>query len=407
MNTSYPFGQHVFFDSDAGNDNICAVASTSLSGHLVGIFTAVRALGFTTVYGQVITADGVMPPPFTVPDNTDRNQKDASIATIDGTDDFVVAWTSSATDNYVVYLRRFRVNPNGSVIPVSLTQQVSENHGDYMAPRVVWLPEHQAFFMLWLAVRNREVQCKYLSYNDSEGTFDDISYTTTLNDSVHHDYFSSDIDISSDANLSICLITTPDRIIAGLKRSHNEVGLYEFMPPAPGEVQQHNLPVYSVEDLSKFDICYDPEGLIKIVYVKTGISPVYGDNIPLFGRTQVAGAPVRLNQLFLSCGRPVIRYSFSIAPPAATAPQVSAASPEARKYHVCWDTSEHGCVYNRFNDDFFAAGPEDYINSSDGSSNNPRLLLTDNQNVVVFHAAKLDELHLGDNAGILFNVHYR
>lgn len=400
MNTYYPVGQTIFFDSASANDKICAIAVTSLSGHLVGIYTTTRTLTLTTVYGKVITASGAMPPSFTVPDNTDHNQKDAHVTAIDGTDDIAVVWTSSATGNYVTYIRRFRVVENGRVIPVSATAQLSNSGGDHMAPRVVYLPAEDIFLTLWISVHNREVQFRYVASHEAEGTFENVTAIASLNDAVDRDYFSTDLDISNDENLSLCLVRTATRVVAALKRSNNEVGLYEILPPDAGSAAQHNLPVYQVDNISKFDIACDTSGTVRIVYVQTGTSPVFGDIVAESNLIQATGAPLQLNQLYQPCGRPIIFPVVQIAPPAAM-PGSSAIS-----YVVGWEVEGLGCFYNRFTADFIALGGEIGINSNDAATENLRLHVTDNQVATVFRASKSEVLHLGENAGILMHVYY-
>ncbi|WP_276639620.1 hypothetical protein [Siccibacter turicensis] len=402
MNTHYQPGQHVFFDGAAGSDKICATATTALSGHLVGIYTSIRSSSYTSVYGKVITATGAMPPSFLVPEVTDNYQKDADIAPIEGTDDFAVVWTSNATGKYLVYIRLFRVTANGKVVPVSLSQQLTENNGDYMAPRVVYLSEQKVYLVLWVSVTTREIQFKYVSYDETSDTFNDETYTTVLDDTVASDYFTSALDISNNASLSLCLINVATRVVAAIKRSASEIGLYEFTSPLAGKILQYKLPVYSVANISKFDICFDTDGYIKIVYVQTGTSQVYGDNIPYFGvkhLSQVAGEPVQLNQLNHGCGRPVIVAERFIAPPALSAD----ATPVS--YHVSWETASYGCFYNKFTADFIATGGEEYINSSDSSSDSPRLGVTDNQVAVLFNATKNGTVTLAGSEGILIDVY--
>ena len=400
MKTYYPVGQNIFFDSASANDKLCAITVTSLSGHLVGIYTTVRTLTFTTVYGKVVTASGIMPPPFTVPDDTDHNQKDAHVAAIDGTDDFVVVWTSNTTGNYLTWIRRFRVMEDGRVIPVSATAQLSNSGGDHMAPRVVFLPVEKLFLVIWISVHNHDVQYRYVACSETEGSFENITDIAALNDTVDRDYFSTDLDICNDKTLSLCVINTPTRVIAALKRSHNEVGVYEILRPESGHAVQQNLPVYQVDNISKFDIGYDPRGSVKIVYVHTGSSPIYGDTLVESNLPQATGGPLQLNQLYQPCGRPVIVPVVNIAPPAA------ASASAGISYMVGWEIDGTGCFFNRFNADFFALGGETGINSNDAATDNLRLSVTDNQIATVFQASKNEALHLGENAGILMHVYY-
>lgn len=402
MNTTYQTGQHVFFDGSAGSDKICATATTSLSGHLVGIYTSVRTSSYTSVYGKVITATGSMPPPFLVPEITDNYQKDAHLAPVDGTDDFIVVWTSNSSGRYLVYARLFQVTSDGTVVATSVSQQLTENNGDYMAPRVVYLAEQNVFMVLWISVTTKEVQFKYISYDATNKSFIDETYVTILDDTVSSDYFTSSLDISNNATLSLCLINVSTRVVTAIKRSAGEIGLYEFTPPLAGKVLQYKLPVYSVANISKFDICFDTNGYIKIVYVQTGTSPVYGDNIDYFGvkhLQQVAGEPVQLNQLYQGCGRPSIVAEKFIAPPALGV----AAAPT--NYHVSWESTNYGCFYNKFDMDFIAAGGEIYINDTDSTSDSPRVSVSENQVAIVFNATKNHTVGLGGGEGLLVDIY--
>jgi len=391
--TYYPMGQHVFFDGSTNSDRICATATTAVSGHLVGLFTTIRTGSYTSVYGKVITANGAMPPPFLIPEETNNYQKDAGIAVIDGTDDFVAVWTSNTSGNYRTYLRRFRVAANGTTTPVSSTRQLSDSSGDYMAPRVVYNADKDLFMVLWVAVTSKQIQFQYLSYDSSTGQFADESYVTTLNDTVSNDYYTTTLDLSNDIKLSLCLIQESSHTIAALKRSTSEVGLYEFSMPIKGNVIQKLLPVYSVSNVSYFDIAYDPDGYIKIVFMQTSVAPVYGDNITYFGVSQVVGAPVQLNQLYQTCGRPTICAAVTAG--------------NSSSYYVAWETANYGVFYNRFYADFIAQGPESDINNSDSTSDNPQVTITDNQLAGVFNAAKNDSVALGGGDGILVDFYNR
>jgi len=390
VNTNYQTGLYVFLDTASNKDLMCATTVTAASGHLVGLLTSIRPGSYTSVYGRVITASGAMPPSFIVPDVTDNNQRDAGIASIDDTDDFVAVWTSNATGNYRTYIRRFRVASNGTVTPISVTTQLSDSSGDYMAPRVVYLPEKGMFLVLWVAVISKTIQFKYVSYDGDSGQFNDESYITTLNDTIASDYYTNTLDISNNRALALCLLKTTDRAVAAIKRNTNEIGLYEFTPPIAGQVIQKNLPVYDVTNISKFDIAYDADGFIKIVFVQSNAGgAVFGDNVAYYGTTQVVGAPIQLNQTYEVCNDPVIlRGNTAVAP----------------LYHVAWSTGNYGPTYNCFDVDFIAQGGEVYINRSDLDSDIPRLAVSDNQVGIVFNADKNGTMALGGGNGILINV---
>ncbi|WP_430673363.1 hypothetical protein [Klebsiella aerogenes] len=395
MNTSYHEGLQILVNS-GNNDLICSSIKTSLSGHLVSVFSSTdRYHNSSQISARVVSKNGILNTSFIVPDMTTGIQKDADIAPIDGTDKFIAVWASSAaSSNYRIYMRSFTLDNKGKLINETVGIQVSQSNGDYVAPRVIYNKAHKIVLVMWASVADKEIQFKAYKI-DANGGFTEASYQQSLDDTFTSEYFTSSLDLSNNTTLSLSFLNVGEKALAVIKKDRDTLGFYTLSPAGGGKIDQTHLIDYAVTNIATFSVAYDSAApAFKIVYVRTGQSDVYGDTIsyfPTVRHAQVFANEITLNQSNHNCERPFIQRT----------PAIDTSG--ERYFVVAWETYAAGAFYNEFTSDFAQVSTEQEINQGDTTTDNPRIVVTDNQTVVIVNASKFRNESMS-GTGILYNV---
>ncbi|MFK3844010.1 MULTISPECIES: hypothetical protein [Serratia] len=391
MNTNYPNGLHILLDQP-GNDNNCTVINTDKSGHLVTSYSSIRTGVNKSVYLRVISANGALTQPLLIPDVTDNNQKDADLAAVTDTDNFVAVWSSNAQGGaYRIYIRRFSCSANGAPRAEGPSMQLSQSNGDYVAPRVVYNEVLDKFFVTWISVADKSVQSIYLENDDS---LSESSYQSSFIGLVDIGYYSSALDIHNNLTLSISRFSVGDKVLVAYKFAPNIVKIYEYY-------LETNRPLirtvadYEVTGIKKFDLAFDDfNKKIKIVYV-TGVqgSDVYGDTLSYFGLADNTTRAAKLNLISQVCDNPIIMRSPKLVD-------------GQRHFAVCWQTANYGEYYNFFDSDYSLLQSENEINKGVNTTDSGRIVITDNQIAIVVESTKYETETLS-GVGLLYYAENR
>lgn len=401
MNTHYQTGLHIFNDT-TGDDLSCSVINSDKTGHLIASYTAVRTGALKSVYLRVMSATGALTQPIIAADVTDNNQKDADLAAVEGTDDFVAVWSSNAVGNkYRIYARRFTVSESGKLTATTASIQISQSNGDYVAPRIVYHKDANGkgvFFITWISVADKSIQCMFRNDDDelTEAGYQGETAGAGVIDATY--YANSNLDIHNHASLSIALFSAGDKIIAAYKRSTSAISLFEYAFKAGSVPTPTTLPNYEVENIGLFSMAYDDvNSKLKIAFVTTATnSPVYGDTISYFGRDIVRASPVQLNQTAGRCDRPFIKRT----------PKTAAGK---RNFVVAWDdvdrysTGVVGTEYNTFDAEYSQLASEEAIDNVGKTTKKARTVVTDNQIAIIVEATKMGTQTLA-STGLLYYV---
>ncbi len=397
MNTNYHEGLQILFNDSAAN-RICSVVKTSLSSHLVSVFTSTSSTSKAPLNGIVMSNKGILNPAFPVPDMTTNIQKDADIAPVDDTDKFIAVWASNAAgSNYHIYMRSFSLGTTGQLVSEGIAVQVSQANGDYVAPRVVYNKATKTVMVMWISVADKQVQFKAFKMDDN-GVFTDASYQQNLNDTFANEYFSASLDLHNSTTLSLAFLNIGEKVLVVLKKDADMLGFYSLAPAAGGVITQTHLSDYSASQIGPFSVAYDSAApAFKIVYVQGTKGDVYGDTVPYFPSlrgAQVLASPIVLNQANHSCNRPFIKRTPAID------------SSGERYFIVAWETTNAGTFYNEFTSTYAQVSTEQEINQGDTATDKPRIVTTDNQTVIVVDASRFNGEALSQT-GILYNVETR
>lgn len=396
MNTGYQTGLHILHDI-AGDDLPCSIAKSTESGHLITTYTSLRNTRNRSVYTSIIRgSNGALSPSSLVPDVTDNDQYDADVAPVKGTDDFFVVWTSNAAStNKRIYGRRFTISSTGTVEPKGVASQISQQNGDYVAPRVVYNNKVDRFFVTWISVADKEVQSIYLDNTDSPKP---TTYQGGFTGEISTEYYSGTLDLHNNDHLNISLFNAKDKVIAAYKNTDGNVSIFQYTYASGKTPAAEKLTTYEVSNLLTFHMAFDDiNSKLKIVFSVSRIKEIYGDTLDYFADSnsvRLAGNPVRLNQGDYSCFRPFIKRTPNF---------VDGDNKRQRNFVVAWETDTHSVFYNVFDYNYSQLTSETETNKGDDSSDNPRVVVTDNQIAIVFQAKKYDGSALS-GIGLLYYV---
>ncbi|WP_434462177.1 hypothetical protein ACMV5L_01755 [Serratia plymuthica] len=397
MNTYHHEGLHILYNGKTAN-RICSVVKTSLSGHLVSVYTTTTSSVTAPLSSIVVSNKGILNPSFPVPDMTTNTQKDADIAPVDDTDRFIAVWSSNAaSSNFHIYMRSFALGSTGQLVSEGISVQVSQANGDYVAPRVVYNKATKTVLVIWISVANKEVQFKAFKI-DENGAFTDASYQQNLNDTFSSEYFSSSLDLHNHLSLSLAFLNIGEKVLTVLKKDANTLGFYSLAPTNGGGVAQTHLSDYAASSIGTFSVAYDSAApAFKTVYVQGKTGDVYGDSVSYFPSlrgVQVLANPIVLNQTSHLCNRPSIKRT----------PSINASG--EHYFIVAWETTNAATFYNEFTSTYAQVSTEQEINQGDIYTKKPRIVVSDNQTVIVVDASKFEGEVLSQT-GILYNVETR
>lgn len=373
MNTNYPLGLHVFSDN-AGEDRSCCLVKTSLSNHLVGAYTSIRTDSNRSVYIKAITNKGIISNQILAADVTDNQQIDASIAPVFNTDDFVVVWSSNAIDKtYRIYARRFTVSNSGSITPTSQSVQISQSNGNYYAPRIVYNKHNDVFFVTWISIADKQIQSIFLK-NDSQ--LDAAGYQGSFSKDIADGYFTTDNihDVANSTSYSIALLNVGANIIAAYNNRSNSISIFKYSYTAGSAPAAEEITGYETSNkITNFSMAYDnAHQSLKIVYVNSSDTDVYGDTIAYFGKQNRAGTPIKLNQMNASCARPFIKRAPVITP-----------EDNNENFVIGWETKNNSTFINMFTSDFTSLSFEEEILPANDTMDKPLITVTNNQIAVL------------------------
>lgn len=386
MNTNYPLGLNLFVDNTS-EDRLCQITTSRKTGNLFGTFSTKRTASYHSVFGKIITASGVMPQQFLLPDVTDYIQRDADVSPIPGTDDVAAIWSSNALNNiYQIYLKSYRVNNNGSVLPLGVSNIISLQAGNYVAPKIIYNDATKLYLVMWASVADKAIQYLMLSYDPDSSSFSASSYMGTIND-VSSYYYSNSLVLNNEtgtstSSVNISLINAGDKIIATLRKDSDTLGFYEFGVPVSGRIPVTNLPDYEVKNILYFHTAYDEiKNEIKLVYNHSGDNHIYGVSVSYFGteRRMLVNTPVILNTISDRCYRAFIKPS----------PVIENSSGGEVVFYVAWETSSHGVFFNEFDSDLIPQQVEKEINPGVSSTAKPRITVTDSQICILVEAGRI------------------
>lgn len=374
MNTSYQPDLHILNDQ-LGDDLSCSVIKTALSGHMVTSYTSIRTGSYRSVYVRVVSANGVLTAPILVPDVTDNHQKDADLAPIAGTDNFVAVWSSNAVGNaYRVYARCFTVGADGRPSPVGSSLQISQFNGDYVAPRLGYNKLIDKFLVTWISVADKSVQTVYLNNNPG---LTPAGYQGSYPNTISPEYYVSSLDVHNSTTLSIALFNTGIKVIAAYKLSASIVDIFQYTYTLGAIPEPIALPTYEVSGFGKFNFAYDEvNSTLKVVFVRSNDYHVFGDTISYFGKNKVKASPVQLNQANQQCYRPYIK-------------RTPLTVDNERNFVVAWETTNYGTYYNTFDSNYSQLSSEQEINPGVSTTDKPRIIVTDNQMAFVVQATRM------------------
>lgn len=402
MNTHFPAGLHTFVDT-AYDDFTCSTILTSTSQHLVSSFMSNRNSEYTSVYAKVITKDGAMPQPALIPDITDYDQIDADLAPIAGTDDFVAVWASTATSasqDYQISIRRFTVGAEGNIIPKGSSQVISQSNGDYMAPRIVYNKKLDLFFITWAAVVDQEIKMGFYAWDDAASQFTQKGYLSTLDATVSEDFFEVGFNLHQAIYTNACLVNAADKIIGAFTVDSTTVAFFEF-GFSNNQVLQNAMPEYQASSIGKFHIAFDDQTTtIKMVF-SSGVdnsefySDIYGDTIQYFPTRKRSDYPVqpraaiKINQSTFLGRRPFIKRT----------PHLT--DQNDRQYVIAWECDVSAIHTIKVSKNFIPMGAESVLNNGDETSDNVRIVITENQTCYLFKASALNGETLPSQAVLL------
>lgn len=397
MTTNFPAGLHTFVDTNS-TDSTCTTILTANSKHLVSSYVSMRNKDYKSVYAKVITKDGAMPQPVFIPDITDYNQIDVDLAPVEGTDDFVAVWASSATSptqKYQISIRRFSVGAEGNIIPKGSSQVISQSNGDYMAPRIVYNKPLDLFFVTWAAVLDKEIKMGFYDWDDTASQFTQKGYLSTLDATVSENFFSATFNLNEAVNTNACLVNAADKIIGAFTVDGSTLGFFEF-GFANNQVSQNVMPEYQASTISKFHMAFDDQTTtIKMVFTTSEKGDIYGDTIQYFPTRMRSDYPVqpraaiKINQSTFLGRRPFIKRT----------PHLS--DQKDRQYVIAWECAESSVHTIKVSKNFIPMGAESVLNNGDKNSDNVRIVITDNQTCYLFNALALDGETLPSQAVLL------
>ncbi|KKI44157.1 hypothetical protein XK97_14315 [Obesumbacterium proteus] len=402
MNTHFPAGLHTFVDT-AYDDFTCSTILTSTSQHLVSSFMSHRNSEYSSVYAKVITKDGAMPQPVLIPDVTDYDQIDADLAPIAGTDDFVAVWSSTATSasqDYQISIRRFTVGAEGNIIPKGSSQVISQSNGDYMAPRIVYNKKLDLFFVTWAAVVDQEMKMGFYAWDNAASQFIQKGYLSTLDATVSENFFDTGFSLHEAVYTNACLVNAADKIIGAFTVDNTTVAFFEF-GFANNQVLQNAMPEYQASSVGKFQIAFDDQTTtIKMVFSSNVsnseyYSDIYGDTIQYFPTRKRSDYPVqpraaiKINQSTFLGRRPFIKRT----------PHLT--DQNDRQYVIAWECAESSVHTIKVSKNFIPMGAEGVLNNGDKTSDNVRIVITENQTCYLFNASALNGETLTSDAVLL------
>lgn len=397
MNTNFPAGLHTFVDTNS-TDSTCSTILTANSKHLVSSYVSMRNKDYKSVYAKVITKDGAMPQPVFIPDVTDYNQIDADLAPVEGTDDFVAVWASSATSatqKYQICMRRFTVGAEGNIIPKGSSQVISQSNGDYMAPRIVYNKPLDLFFVTWAAVLDKEMKMGFYDWDNTTSQFTQKGYLSTLDAAVSENFFSATFNLNESVNTNACLVNAADKIIGAFTVDGTTLAFFEF-GFANNQVSQNAMPEYQASSISKFHMAFDDQTTtVKMVFTTSDSGDIYGDTIQYFPTRMRSDYPVqpraaiKINQSTFLGRRPFIKRT----------PHLS--DQKDRQYVIAWECAKSSVHTIKVSRSFIPVGAEGVLNSGDTNSDNVRIVITENQTCYLFNALALDGETLTSQAILL------
>ncbi|WP_445611927.1 hypothetical protein ACUN4K_05050 [Hafnia alvei] len=402
MNTNFPAGLHTFVDT-AYDDFTCSTILTSTSQHLVSSFMSHRNSDYSSVYAKVITKDGAMPQPVLIPDITDYDQIDADLAPVAGTDDFVAVWASTATSasqDYQISIRRFTVGAEGNIIPKGSSQVISQSNGDYMAPRIVYNKKLDLFFVIWAAVVDQEMKMGFYAWDNAASQFVQKGYLSTLDATVSENFFDTGFSLHEAVYTNACLVNAADKVIGAFTVDNTTVAFFEF-GFANNQVLQNAMPEYQASSIGKFQIAFDDQTTtIKMVFSSNVsdseyYSDIYGDTIQYFPTRMRSDYPVqpraamKINQSTFLGRRPFIKRT----------PHLT--DQNDRQYVIAWECAESSVHTIKVSKGFIPMGAEGVLNNGDKTSDNVRIVITENQTCYLFNASALNGETLSSDAVLL------